>query len=152
RSSVRRGLKIGCGRPVDGAGDEDAPGDEGAVPMFGDWRMTDPTQVARGGASLVEARFVPRRYEPNYAYPLLVLFHAHGGDEQHMVRSMPAMSWRNYVGLSLRGPEAVSKRGRPDGFGWGPDFVRTDHRAARPVAPASEAEVVRKRPLESSSD
>ena len=67
----------------------------------------------------MEARFVPQRYEPNYAYPLLVLFHARGGDEQQMVRSMPALSWRNYVGLSLRGPEMLSKRGRPEGFGWG---------------------------------
>ena len=25
-----------------------------------------------GAGSLVEARFIPQRYEPNYAYPLLV--------------------------------------------------------------------------------
>ena len=52
---------------------------------------------------LVETRFVPRQYEPNYAYPLLVLFHARGGDEDQLVRAMPALSWRNYVGLGLQG-------------------------------------------------
>ena len=82
--------------------------------------------------SLVEARFVPQRYEPNYAYPLLVLLHARGGDEQQMVRSMPAMSWRNYVGLSLRGPESVNRQGRPCGHGWGPDFARRE----RPSTPS----------------
>src|SRR6516225_6460933 len=68
---------------------------------------------------LVETRFIPRQYEPNYAYPLLVLFHARGGDEDQLVRAMPALSWRNYVGLALRGPEPVVKRDRRAGFGWG---------------------------------
>src|SRR5262245_40025371 len=76
-------------------------------------------ETTAGTGSLVEARFVPQRYEPNYPYPLLVLLHSRGGDEQQMVRSMPALSWRNYVGLSLRGPESVIKRGRAEGFGWG---------------------------------
>ena len=61
---------------------------------------------------LVEARFIPRQYEPNYPYPLLVHFHARGGDEEQLVRAMPALSWRNYVGLGLRGPEPVIKRDR----------------------------------------
>jgi len=39
-----------------------------------------------------------------------------GGGEV-MVRSMPALSWRNYVGLGLRGPEVVARRGRDVGFG-----------------------------------
>ena len=33
---------------------------------------------------LVEARFIPRQYEPNYPYPLLVHFHARGGDEDQL--------------------------------------------------------------------
>jgi phospholipase/carboxylesterase len=103
-------------------------------------------------SSLIEARFIPQRYEPNYPYPLLVLFHARGGDEQHMVRSMPALSWRNYVGLSLRGPEEVIKRGRPEGFGWGPAFARPDRGRPRQASPVPEAEIVRKRLLESTSD
>src|SRR5438105_1013793 len=115
-------------------------------------RLNVPSiESANVGSTLVEARFIPQRYEPNYAYPLLALFHARGGDEQQMVRSMPALSWRNYVGLSLRGPEAVTKRGGFEGYGWGAAFVRPDRRAPRPVAPP-EAEVVRRRLLESSPD
>ena len=96
-----------------------------------------------GVGPLVESRFVPQRYEPNYAYPLLVLLHARGGDEQQMVRSMPAMSWRNYVGVSLRGPEVVTRKGRAVGFGWGPDFGRRERPAD--VAPLSDAEAFRRR-------
>jgi phospholipase/carboxylesterase len=104
-------------------------------------------------SSLVEARFIPQRYEPNYPYPLLVLFHARGGDEQQMVRSMPALSWRNYVGLSLRGPETVARRDRPDGHGWGPEFARPDRRAALPAGVRlPEAEIVRRRLIESTPD
>jgi phospholipase/carboxylesterase len=116
-------------------------------------RLNAPSfDTSTDAGSLVEARFIPQRYEPNYAYPLLVLFHSRGGDEQQMVRSMPALSWRNYVGLSLRGPEAVNKRGRPDGYGWGPAFVRPDRLSPRPVAPLPDAEIVRRRLLESSPD
>jgi phospholipase/carboxylesterase len=116
-------------------------------------RLNAPSfDISTGAGSLVEARFIPQRYEPNYAYPLLVLFHARGGDEQQMVRSMPALSWRNYVGLSLRGPEAVNKRGRLEGHGWGPAFLRPDRLAPRPVPGLSEAEAVRRRLLESSPD
>jgi phospholipase/carboxylesterase len=109
-------------------------------------------ETTTGTGSLVEARFVPQRYEPNYPYPLLVLLHARGGDEQQMVRSMPAMSWRNYVGLSLRGPEPALKRGRPDGFSWGPAFARPDRRLPQPFPALSEAEIVRRRLQDSSPD
>jgi phospholipase/carboxylesterase len=120
--------------------------------MSGDRLNAPSSEISTGAGSLIEARFIPQRYEPNYAYPLLVLFHARGGDEQQMVRSMPALSWRNYVGLSLRGPEAVIKRGRPEGYGWGPSFARPDRLAPRPASPMSEAELVRRRLLESSPD
>jgi phospholipase/carboxylesterase len=116
-------------------------------------RLNAPSfDIGTGAGSLVEARFIPQRYEPNYPYPLLALFHARGGDEQQMVRSMPALSWRNYVGLSLRGPEVLNKRGRLEGYGWGPAFVRPDRLAPRPIPPFSEAESVRRRLLESSPD
>ncbi len=116
-------------------------------------RLNAPSfDISSGVGSLIEARFIPQRYEPNYAYPLLALFHARGGDEQQMVRSMPALSWRNYVGLSLRGPEDVNKRGKLEGFGWGPTFVRPDRPAPRPTPAFSEAELVRRRLLESQPD
>src|SRR5262249_30404761 len=91
---------------------------------------------------LVEARFIPRQYEPNYAYPLLVLLHARGGDEEQLVRAMPALSWRNYVGLGLRGPELVTKRDRLVGFGWGAEFELPERRQARRHLACSEAEIV----------
>ena len=90
--------------------------------------LSSPASQAR---TLVEARFIPRQYEPNYAYPLLVQFHSRGGGEEQLVRAMPALSWRNYVGLALRGPEPVVKRDRLAGFGWGAEFEQPDRRGPR---------------------
>ena len=101
--------------------------------------------TAIGRAPLIETRFIPQRYEPNYPYPLLVMFHSRGHDEQQMVRAMPAMSWRNYVGLSLRGDEPVIRRGRLEGFGWGSEFARPDRLAPRVRPSLSESEIVRQR-------
>lgn len=112
--------------------------------MSGDRRIQPPFAATSGTAALAEARFIPQRYEPNYAYPLLVLLHGRGGDEHQMLASMPAMSWRNYVGLSLRGPEALSRRGEPAGFGWGPGFARPDRLSARFAPLETPAEVVRR--------
>jgi phospholipase/carboxylesterase len=121
--------------------------------MSSDRLNAPPFETTTSGASsLVESRFIPQRYEPNYPYPLLVLFHSRGGDEQQMVRSMPALSWRNYVGLSLRGPEAAVRRGRPDGFCWGPSFTRPDRLAPRVAPTLPEAEIVRRRLSDSSPD
>lgn len=105
-----------------------------------------------GPSSLVESRFIPQRYEPNYPYPLLALFHGRGGDEDQMVRSMPALSWRNYVGLSLRGPEQVVRKGRVDGFGWGSAYARPDRAAPRPSTVLSESEIVRRRLADTHQD
>ncbi len=102
----------------------------------------NPTST--GTSPLVEARFIPRQYEPNYAYPLLVLLHGRGGDEEQLVRAMPALSWRNYVGLGLRGPELVTKRDRLVGFGWGAEFEQPERRRARNNEHITEAEIVRR--------
>src|SRR5207248_7687228 len=119
-------------------------GFRGANLMSGD-RLNAPSfEISTGAGSLIEARFIPQRYEPNYAYPLLVLFHARGGDEQQMVRSLPALSWRNYVGLSIRGPEPWHRRGRAEGYGWGPSFARPDRVVPPPAPTLSEAETVRR--------
>jgi phospholipase/carboxylesterase len=100
--------------------------------------------TAMPSTPLVEARFIPRQYEPNYAYPLLVMFHARGGDEEQFVRAMPALSWRNYVGLGLRGPEPVTKRDRLVGFGWGSEFEQPERRRERGRSALPEAEIVRR--------
>jgi phospholipase/carboxylesterase len=102
--------------------------------------------------SLVEARFIPRQYEPNYAYPLLVMFHGRPGDEEQLVHAMPALSWRNYVGLALRGPEPVVKRDRLAGYGWGVEFERPDRRGLRRPEAGTEAEVVRRILFDSESE
>lgn len=93
--------------------------------MFGDPLTAIPSgAISNDEVVLAESRFVPQRYEPNYAYPLLVLFHGRGGDEDAVVKSVPTMSWRNYVALGLRGPEVVRKGGQIRGYGWGPEFAR----------------------------
>ena len=72
--------------------------------------------------------FLPIGYEPNYAYPLLVLFHGRSGEEEQVLRLAPRLSRRNYICIGLQGPESV--RSGPDGrtgFCWGqqeaPDAV-----------------------------
>ena len=71
--------------------------------------------------------FLPECYEPRYAYPLLVMFHAHGGNEDQVLDLVPRMSRRNFVALSLRGPELMGVR--EDGHlacGWGTDDRHVD--------------------------
>jgi phospholipase/carboxylesterase len=63
--------------------------------------------------------YLPTDYQPKYAYPLVVLFHADGECDGRAVQLVPQLSRRNYVALCLRGD---TKRGlRTDGrpaFGW----------------------------------
>jgi phospholipase/carboxylesterase len=121
--------------------------------MSFDRRQASQTEREGLAGSLAEACYVPHGYEPNYPYPLLVLFHPRGGDEQQMARSASGMNWRNYVGLSLRGPETVTRQGEVVGFGWGPEFARRDRAASRPPAPVpGEAEQLRRRLADESTD
>jgi phospholipase/carboxylesterase len=55
---------------------------------------------------------------------------------------MPALSWRNYVGLGLRGPEPITKRERLAGFGWGREFEVHDRGGSEPASRPSESEIV----------
>jgi phospholipase/carboxylesterase len=66
--------------------------------------------------------FLPTDYQPRYPYPLVVLFHRHGGNEEQVGRLAPRLSRRNFISISLRGPEDLGRRGdgRP-AFGWGPE-------------------------------
>jgi len=66
--------------------------------------------------------FLPAAYEVNYPYPLLVFFHGQGGNEEQILRMAPDVSRRNYVCISLRGPQPLGPGldGEP-GFSWGPD-------------------------------
>ena len=71
--------------------------------------------------------FLPDNYEPRYAYPLLVLFHGHGGNEEQALDLVPHLSRRNFVAVSVRGPDLLGVR--EDGrlaCGWGHDDEHTD--------------------------
>lgn len=50
--------------------------------------------------------FAPVHYEPNYAYPLVILLHAPGRDERQLFEVMPRLSLRNYVAAAPRGLRA----------------------------------------------
>jgi phospholipase/carboxylesterase len=62
--------------------------------------------------------FAPIHYERNYAYPLVVWLHGEGQDERQLVRLMPQLSLRNYVGVAPRGTQ-THHGGR--GYRWSDD-------------------------------
>ena len=66
--------------------------------------------------------FLPTDYQSRYAYPLVVLFHGNGGSEESVGRLAPRLSRRNFIAISLRGPQSLDKRadGR-EAFGWKAD-------------------------------
>ncbi len=81
--------------------------------------------------------FLPADYQPKYAYPLVVLFHADGGDEDTVARLAPQLSRRNYIATCPRGGVALGSgsTGRP-GFAWGDRDSRLDQYLLRVVAHA----------------
>jgi len=64
--------------------------------------------------------FLPTGYEPNYPYPLVVLFHGNAGSDDQVLRLAPRISRRNYICISLRGPQStgLNEEGLPC-YGWG---------------------------------
>jgi phospholipase/carboxylesterase len=91
------------------------------------WHLFRPpegfyTSEVRTPRRLPVRTFLPTGYEPNYAYPLLVFFHGHGGNEEQILRLAPRLSRRNFVCIGLRAPRFLGER--PDGhrgYTWGPD-------------------------------
>lgn len=64
--------------------------------------------------------FLPTGYEPGYAYPLVVFFHGHGGNEDQIIRLAPRLSRRNFICISVRGSKVIDMH--PDGkfgYAWG---------------------------------
>jgi phospholipase/carboxylesterase len=63
--------------------------------------------------------YLPADYQPKYAYPLVVLFHANDSDENAAVRLAPQLSRRNYIAACPRGLVALGceSTGCP-AFGW----------------------------------
>jgi phospholipase/carboxylesterase len=89
------------------------------------WRTFRPaegfyTSEVEAPRRLPVRTFLPTGYEPNYAYPLLVFFHGHGGNEEQVLRLAPRLSRRNYIYIGLRGPQPLGPRkdGRM-GYTWG---------------------------------
>ena len=80
--------------------------------------------------------FLPSDYQPKYAYPLVVVFHADGGDEDAAARLVPQLSRRNYIAACPRGPVALGcgPTGRP-GYAWDED-ARADEYLLATVAHA----------------
>lgn len=89
------------------------------------WRTDRPADVFYDTplASLPDRAvrtYLPDEYTSRYAYPLLVLFHGRGSNDQQVLKLAPKISRRNFVGISLRGPELVGQRADGTGaFGWG---------------------------------
>lgn len=94
------------------------------MPQTNHWRtdrpdegdQTDPPEAAPG---LPIRTVLPDQYEPRYPYPLLVVFHGRGGNEDLVLRLAPRLSVQNFLYVSLRGPEPLGVRadGRP-AYGW----------------------------------
>ncbi len=84
--------------------------------------------------------FLPADYQPKYAYPLVVLLHADGGDEDAAARLVPGLSRRNYIAASPRGPVPVGRgtTGRPS-FGWGGSNSRIDDYLLATISHARQA-------------
>ena len=73
--------------------------------------MPDPTRPVR--------LFLPDDYQPKYAYPLIVILHASGSDEDSAARLAPQLSRRNYIAACPRGPVnlGADATGRP-AYSW----------------------------------
>lgn len=88
-------------------------------------------QVSSPLARIAERRMAPHHllapmhYEPGYAYPLVVWLHGESGDEREVEQVLPLVSERNYVGVGIRGTQAVdsSSHGKHRGFSWSQDWL-----------------------------
>src|SRR5262249_60674486 len=66
-------------------------------------------------------RFLPPDYQPRSPYPLVVLWPRPGGNEERVARLAPRLSRRNFIAISLRGPQELGRHaGGWAAFGWGP--------------------------------
>ncbi len=85
------------------------------------------TQLADFPSQPVRA-FIPHGYQHQYAYPVVVFFHANGGSDEQAIRYAQKISRRNQLMLSLRGPVDLGTQD-DDGlqqFSWaGADVTKT---------------------------
>ena len=89
--------------------------------MSNDRRNAPPLSSEAVAGSLVEARFVPQRYEPNYAYPLLVLLHAQrggkGGPRGRLAARVFPEGDDAVAAAGYQGPRVQVHGERPDAVG-----------------------------------
>ncbi len=78
--------------------------------------VAEPAVEQFGESQDVHAIFTPLHYERNYAYPLIVWLHGPDDDERQVMRVMPLVSARNYVGVGPRG--TLQSAGPLGGFRW----------------------------------
>ncbi len=88
------------------------------------WRTFRPAEgfyssEVRAPEPLPVRTFLPTGYEPRYPYPLLVLFHGHGGSEVRILKLAPRLSRRNYICISLRGPQTLAAHDGRLRSSWG---------------------------------
>jgi phospholipase/carboxylesterase len=83
--------------------------------------------------------FLPADYQPKYAYPLVVLFHSNGGDEDSTARLLPSLSRRNYIAACPRGPIQLGRgiTGRQS-FAWGEPNAQEDEYLLATIAHARQ--------------
>ena len=67
--------------------------------------------------------FGPERYEPRYAYPLIVWLHSCGSAEQELASVMPSLSLQNYTSCAPRGTVACQEGSGL--FRWGSSSAST---------------------------
>ena len=85
------------------------------TPTTTHWRTDRPaegfyTSVLPADPSRAVRTFLPEQYQARYPYPLLVLFHGRGGNEEQVLKLAPRVSRRNFVAISFRGPTVIGRR------------------------------------------
>jgi phospholipase/carboxylesterase len=83
--------------------------------------------VIEGNRPRQALTFLPTGYEPDYGYPLLVMFHGAGRSERQVMQVAPRVSRRNHVCLGLRGSKRWTRaNGRP-GWAWEDDEATEEY-------------------------
>jgi phospholipase/carboxylesterase len=75
------------------------------------------TEITHSPGGRAISIFAPESYEENYAYPLVIWLHGHGGSEQDIDDMMAGISTQNYLGLSFRGNRTLAS-GYTGEFSW----------------------------------